>query len=99
MQIIYSFILIFSLLNTAIFAQEQIGVAAAVNRNTTDLTLEQERKLVEAGYQIIQNHTIETDEIGKAQIESIKIIDDKTFWLTSEDEGFTKSPRLFKIIF
>ena len=37
--------------------------------------------------------------IGKAQIESIKIIDDKTFWLTSEDEGFTKSPRLFKIIF
>lgn len=38
-------------------------------------------------------------EIGKAQIESIKIIDDKTFWLTSEDEGFTKSPRLFKIIF
>ena len=68
MQIIYSFILIFSLLSTAIFAQEQIGVAAAVNRNTTDLTLEQERKLVEAGYQIIQNHTIETDEIGKAQM-------------------------------
>ena len=43
-------------------------MAAAVNRNTTDLTLEQERKLVEAGYQIIQNHTIETDEIGKAQM-------------------------------
>ncbi|MFL2727074.1 MAG: hypothetical protein ACJ0FV_03425, partial [Gammaproteobacteria bacterium] len=60
MQIIYSFILIFSLFGTATFAQEQIGVAAAVNRNTTDLTLEQERKLVEAGYQIIQNHTIET---------------------------------------
>ena len=37
--------------------------------------------------------------IGKAQIESIKIIDGKTFWLTSEDEGFIKSPRLFKIIF
>ena len=71
MQIIYSFILIFSILSTlstAVFAQEQIGVAAAVNRNTTDLTLEQERKLVEAGYQIIQNHTIETDEIGKAQM-------------------------------
>ena len=68
MQRIYSFILILSLLSTAIFAQEQIGVAAAVNRNTTDLTLEQERKLVEAGYQIIQNHTIETDEIGKAQM-------------------------------
>ena len=68
MQRIYSFILIFSLFSTAIFAQDQIGVAAAVNRNTTDLTLEQERKLVEAGYQIIQNHTIETDEIGKAQM-------------------------------
>ncbi len=37
--------------------------------------------------------------IGKAQIESIKIIDNNTFWLTSEDEGYTKSPRLFKIIF
>jgi hypothetical protein len=68
LQIFYSFILTFSLFSTAIFAQEQIGVAAAVNRNTTDLTLEQERKLVEAGYQIIQNHTIETDEIGKAQM-------------------------------
>ena len=45
-----------------------IGVAAAVNKNTTDLTLEEERKLVEAGYKIIQNHTIETDRIGKAQM-------------------------------
>ena len=99
MQRIYSKLLLLPLFSTSIFAQEQIGVAAAVNRNTTDLTLEQERKLVEAGYQIIQNHTIETDEIGKAQIESIKIIDGTTFWLTSEDEGFTTSPRLFKIIF
>ena len=49
-------------------AQERIGVAAAVNKNTTDLTLEEERKLVEAGYKIIQNHTIETDRIGKAQM-------------------------------
>ena len=49
-------------------AQEQIGVASAVNKNTTDLTLEQERKLIDAGYQIIQNHTIETDSIGRAQM-------------------------------
>ena len=55
MQRIYSKILILLLFSTSIVAQEQIGVAAAVNRNTTDLTLEQERKLVEAGYQIIQN--------------------------------------------
>ena len=68
MQRIYSKILLLILFSTSIVAQEQIGVAAAVNRNTTDLTLEQERKLVEAGYQIIQNHTIETDEIGKAQM-------------------------------
>ena len=68
MQRIYSKLLLFTLFSTSIVAQEQIGVAAAVNRNTTDLTLEQERKLVEAGYQIIQNHTIETDEIGKAQM-------------------------------
>ena len=51
-----------------IHAQEQIGVASAVNKNTTDLTLEQERKLIDAGYEIIQNHTIETDEIGRAQM-------------------------------
>ena len=68
MQRIYSKLLLLTLFSTTIIAQEQIGVAAAVNRNTTDLTLEQERKLVEAGYQIIQNHTIETDEIGKAQM-------------------------------
>ncbi len=48
-------------------SQEQIGVAAAVNKNTVDLTPE-ERLLVEAGYKIIQNRTIETDEIGKAQM-------------------------------
>ena len=49
-------------------AQERIGVAAAVDTTTTDLTLEQERKLVDEGYKIIQNHTIETDENGKAQM-------------------------------
>jgi len=49
-------------------AQEQIGVAAAVNNNTTNLSPEQERKLIAAGYQIIQNHTIETDSIGRAQM-------------------------------
>jgi hypothetical protein len=68
LQRIYSKLLLLTLFSTCIVAQEQIGVAAAVNKNTTDLTLEQERKLVEAGYQIIQNHTIETDEIGKAQM-------------------------------
>ena len=71
MKLIYQFIFLF--LATGFFAnsaltQEQIGVASAVNRNTTDLTLEQERKLVDAGYEIIQNHTIETDEIGRAQM-------------------------------
>ena len=68
MQTIRLYLIFLLTLSASIFAQEQIGVAAAVNRNTTDLTLEQERKLVEAGYQIIQNHTIETDEIGKAQM-------------------------------
>ena len=68
MQKIYSTLLLLTLFSTSIVAQEQIGVAAAVNRNTSDLTLEQERRLVEAGYQIIQNHTIETADIGKAQM-------------------------------
>mgnify|MGYP001372102664 CR=1 FL=1 len=40
-------------------SKEEIGVASAVNKNTTDLTLEEERKLVQAGYKIIQNHTLE----------------------------------------
>ena len=56
------------LFSNLLVGQEQIGVASAVNKNTTDLTLEQERKLVDAGYEIIQNHTIETDEIGRAQM-------------------------------
>ncbi len=61
--------IVFSLtLGIPTYAQDQIGVAAAVNQNTTDLTLEEERRLVEAGYKIIQNHTIETDNVGKAQM-------------------------------
>ncbi|MBD63245.1 MAG: hypothetical protein CMD68_04100, partial [Gammaproteobacteria bacterium] len=71
MQIRNKFTLIFFLASLAIYetqAQEQIGVASAVNKNTTDLTLEQERKLIDAGYEIIQNHTIETDDIGRAQM-------------------------------
>ena len=71
MKIAYKFLSIFLLagiFSNAGLAQEQIGVASAVNKNTTDLTLEQERKLIDAGYEIIQNHTIETDGIGRAQM-------------------------------
>ena len=50
--------LLAGILSNAGLAQEQIGVASAVNKNTTDLTLEQERKLIDAGYEIIQNHTM-----------------------------------------
>ena len=70
-KLTYKFFSIFLLAGTfssAGLAQEQIGVASAVNKNTTDLTLEQERKLIDAGYEIIQNHTIETDGIGRAQM-------------------------------
>jgi hypothetical protein len=34
--------------------------------------------------------------LEKAQIEAIKIIDNKTFWITSEDEGIG-SPYMYKI--
>jgi hypothetical protein len=71
MKLAYKFLSIFLLagiFSNAGLAQEQIGVASAVNKNTTDLTLEQERKLIDAGYEIIQNHTIETDGIGRAQM-------------------------------
>ena len=34
--------------------------------------------------------------IERAQIEAVKIIDDNTFWITSEDEGIG-SPYMYKI--
>jgi hypothetical protein len=68
MKIYKLYLVLLLLISYGAVAQESIGVAAAVNQNTSDLTLEQERKLVEAGYKIIQNHTIETDNIGKAQM-------------------------------
>ena len=71
MEAIYKFSFLFlvvSFFTNHALTQEQIGVASAVNKNTTDLTLEQERKLIDAGYEIIQNHTIETDGIGRAQM-------------------------------
>ena len=43
-----SIILLAGIFPNAGLAQEQIGVASAVNKNTTDLTLEQERKLIDA---------------------------------------------------
>ena len=49
MQTIRLHLLFLLTFSSLIIAQEQIGVAAAVNKNTTDLTIEQERKLVEAG--------------------------------------------------
>ena len=46
-----------------------------------------------------QNHKIDTYKIpiGKTQVESIKIIDPKTFWITSEDESSSSSARLMKV--
>ena len=59
------------LLSSLAYTQEEIGVAAAVNTTTTDNFYDpsgmfEERRLVEEGYKIIQNRTIETDEKGKA---------------------------------
>ena len=64
------------LLSVQTSISKEIGVASAVNKNTTDLTLEGERKLVEAGYKIIQNHTLETDAIGRA---ALLLIDGTSF--------------------
>jgi hypothetical protein len=46
-----------------------------------------------------QNHQIDTYKIpiGKTQVESIKIIDPKTFWISSEDESNSSSARLMKV--
>ena len=60
----------------AVFAEGEIGVASAVNKNTTDLTLAEERRLIQAGYKIIQNHTLETDAIGRA---ALLLIDGTSF--------------------
>jgi hypothetical protein len=35
--------------------------------------------------------------IGKTQVEAIKIIDSKTFWITSEDESSSDHARLLKM--
>ena len=45
------------------------------------------------------NHKIDTYKIpiGKTQVESIKIIDPTTFWITSEDESNSSSARLMKV--
>ena len=60
----------------AVFTEGEIGVASAVNKNTTDLTLAEERRLIQAGYKIIQNHTLETDAIGRA---ALLLIDGTSF--------------------
>ena len=46
-----------------------------------------------------KDHKINMYEIpiGKTQVEAIKIIDEKTFWITSEDESSSSSARLMKI--
>ena len=45
------------------------------------------------------DHKINTYEIpiGKTQVEAIKIIDENTFWISSEDESSSSSARLMKI--
>ena len=86
------------------FSQEEIGVAAAVNTTTTDNFYDEsgmfeERRLVEEGYKIIQNRTIETDEKGKAQMILIdgtaftigpnsRVILDKFFYNPDTNDGF-----------
>ena len=46
-----------------------------------------------------KDHKINKYEIpiGKTQVEAIKIIDENTFWITSEDESSSSSARLMKI--
>ena len=46
-----------------------------------------------------KDHKINMYEIpiGKTQVEAIKIIDENTFWITSEDERSSSSARLMKI--
>ena len=46
-----------------------------------------------------KDHKINMFEIpiGKTQVEAIKIIDENTFWITSEDESSSSSARLMKI--
>ena len=86
------------------YAQEEIGVAAAVNTTTTDNFYDPsgmfaERRLVDEGYKIIQNRTIETDEKGKAQMILIdgtaftigpnsKVILDKFVYNPETNDGF-----------
>ena len=91
-------------LSSLALTQEEIGVAAAVNTTTTDNFYDpsgmfEERRLVEEGYKIIQDRTIETDEKGKAQMILIdgtaftigpnsKVILDKFVYNPETNDGF-----------
>jgi Mg2+ and Co2+ transporter CorA len=46
-----------------------------------------------------KDYKIKTYEIpiGKTQVEAVKIIDRKNFWITSEDERNSKFARLMKL--
>jgi hypothetical protein len=97
------------------YTQEEIGVAAAVNTTTTDNFYDpsgmfEERRLVEEGYKIIQNRTIETDEKGKAQMILIdgtaftigpnsKVILDKFVYNPETNDGFLEMQAYWVIAF
>ncbi|GIS22481.1 MAG: hypothetical protein CM15mP123_03830 [Gammaproteobacteria bacterium] len=54
------------------YAQDEIGVAAAVNTKTVDMVAYPggniENRNVDPGYKIISNRTIQTNKSGKAQM-------------------------------
>ena len=54
------------------YAQDEIGVAAAVNTKTIDMVAYPggniENRNVDPGYKIISNRTIQTNKSGKAQM-------------------------------
>ena len=85
---------------------ESIVTGADYDKNTNTLVLTSTINFDEYYILLIndfslnkKDHKINMYEIpiGKTQVEAIKIIDENTFWITSEDESSSSSARLMKI--
>ena len=85
---------------------ESIVTGADYDKKTNTLVLTSTINFDEYYILVVNNFSLNNKDhkinmyeipIGKTQVEAIKIIDENTFWITSEDESSSSSARLMKI--
>jgi len=85
---------------------ESIVTGADYNKKTNTLVLTSTINFDEYYILVVNDFSLNNKDhkinmyeipIGKTQVEAIKIIDENTFWITSEDESSSSSARLMKI--